>query len=84
MLKQKILPPHLLQCWKPLYLEGREEIQESRRMRRRRTRSVTTTESAREKWVDIEENIEFPILRPRENNAPQESVAEETQIEGIL
>ena len=29
-------------------------------------------------------NIELPILRPSINNAPQEPVAEEPQIEGIL
>ena len=53
-------------------------------MRRRRTRSVTTAEAVRAKWVDIEANIEFPILRPRKNNAPQEPMEEEPQLEGIL
>ena len=37
-----------------------------------------------EKWENIEANIEFPILRPKENAAPQEPIAEEPQIEGIL
>ena len=41
-------------------------------------RSVTAVEVARAKWADIEENIEFPILRPRTNNAPQDPVEEET------
>ena len=40
--------------------------------------------AVQEKWEDIEENIEFPILRPRTNNAPQELVEEEPQLEGIL
>ena len=53
-------------------------------MRRRRTRSVTAAEAAWEKWANIEANIEFAILRPRTNNAPQEPVAEEPQIEGIF
>ena len=47
-------------------------------------RSVTVAEVAQAKWADIEANIEFPILRPRTNNAPQEPVEEEPQIEGIL
>ena len=34
--------------------------------------------------ADIEANIEFPILRPRTNNAPPELVEEEPQLEGIL
>ena len=53
-------------------------------MRRRRTRSVISTEAVREKWADIETNIEFPILRPRTNNAPQDPVEEAPQLEGIL
>ena len=53
-------------------------------MRRRRTRSVTTAEAVQAKWADIEANIEFPILRLRKNNAPQEPVEEEPQLEGIL
>ena len=36
------------------------------------------------KWANIEANIEFPILRPKANAAPQEPVAEEPQIEGLL
>ena len=47
-------------------------------------RSVTVPEATREKWADIEANIEFPILRPRTNNAPQDPVEEEPQLEGIL
>ena len=47
-------------------------------------RSVTTAEAVRVKWADIEANIEFPILRPRKNNAPQVLVEEEPQLEGLL
>ena len=53
-------------------------------MSRRRSRLVKEAQAAREKWADIEANIEFIILRLRTNNAPQEPVAEEPQIEGIL
>ena len=53
-------------------------------MRRRRSRLVAAAEAAQENWENIEANIEFPILRPRTNNAPQEHVTEEPQIEGIL
>ena len=37
-------------------------------------------EAARERW----ENIEFPILTPRSNDALQEPTAEESQIKGLL
>ena len=47
-------------------------------------RSIIVAEEARAKWEDIEANIEFPILRPRTNNAPKEPIAEEPQIEGLL
>ena len=47
-------------------------------------RSVTAAEATREKWADIEANIEFPILRSRTDNAPQEPVEEEPQLERIL
>ena len=47
-------------------------------------RSVTVAEAVREKWVDIEANIEFPILRPRTDNSPKEPLEEEPQLEGIL
>ena len=63
---------------------SREETQASQIVRRRRTRSVIAAEATRAKWVDIEANIEFPILRPRTNNAPQDPVEEEPQLEGIL
>ena len=53
-------------------------------MRRTRTRSVISAEAARAKWADIEANIQFPILKPRTNNAPQEPVEEEPQLEGLL
>ena len=53
-------------------------------MKRNKTRSVTTIEVVRERWENIESNIEFPILRPKTNATPQEPVAEEPQIEGIL
>ena len=53
-------------------------------MRRRRTRSVTAAKATWTRWENIKENIEFPILRPRTNAAPQEPVIEEPQIEGIL
>ena len=53
-------------------------------MKRNRTRSVTTIEVVRERWENIESNIEFPTLRPRTNAAPKEPVSEEPQIEGIL
>ena len=59
-------------------------MQASRPMRRRRTKSVTTVETTQEKWENIKVNIEFPILRPKENVSPQEPVAEEPQIEGLL
>ena len=47
-------------------------------------RLVIAAKAAREKWADIEANIEFPILIPRTNNAPQDPVEEEPQLEGIL
>ena len=34
--------------------------------------------------MKLEAQIEFPILRPKANDAPQELTAEEPQIEGIL
>ena len=49
---------------------SREETQASRPLRIKRMRSVTAAEVAQEKWVYIEANIAFPILRPRTNNAP--------------
>ena len=65
-------------------IRSREEIQASQPMRRRRTRLVRTAKAARAKWVDIEASIEFPILIPRKNNAPWETIEEEPQLEGIL
>ena len=62
---------------------SKEEVQASRPVRTRRTRSVVATEAMREKWANIEANIELPILRPKENVSPQELVAEEPQI-GVL
>ena len=62
---------------------SREEVQESRPVRRRRTRYIVAAEASWVKWANIEENIEFPILRPRTNAAPQEPIAEEPQIEGL-
>ena len=55
-----------------------------RPVKRRRMRLVTPVEAMRAKWENIEANIEFPILRPRTNNAPQEPVEEEPQLEGLL
>ena len=49
-----------------------------------RTRSAAAIEAVQEKWENIKENIEFPILIPKENVSPQEPVAEEPQIEGLL
>ena len=34
--------------------------------------------------MTLEAQIEFPILRPKANDAPQELAAEEPQIEGIM
>ena len=36
------------------------------------------------KMGNIEANSEFPILTPRSNTTPQEPVAEEPQINGLL
>ena len=63
---------------------SKEEVHESSLVRRRRTISIAAAEATREKWVNIQENIEFPILRPKTNASPHEPVAEEPQIEGIL
>ena len=63
---------------------SKEEVHALRPMRRRRTISVAVAESVRERWENIEANIEFPIMRPKVNVAPQEPVAEEPQIEGLL
>ena len=63
---------------------SKEEVQASRPVRRRRTKSIAATEVARARWVNIEANIEFPILRPRINATPEEPVTEEPQIEGLL
>ena len=49
---------------------SKEEIQASPPIRRKRTRSVTAAEAARERWETIEAQIKFPILRPKANNAP--------------
>ena len=51
---------------------SKEEVHASLPVKRRRTRSITTTEAAREIWANIESNIEFPILTPRSNASPQE------------
>ena len=53
-------------------------------IRRKITRSVTIAEAAHARWETLEAQIEFPILRPKENDAPQELAAEEPQIEGLL
>ena len=53
-------------------------------MRISRTRSFAIGEVAWEKWGNIEANIEFPILRPKANVAPQEPLEEEPKIEGLL
>ena len=45
---------------------------------------VTAAEEARARWATLEAQIEFPILRPKANDAPQELAVEEPQIEGIL
>ena len=63
---------------------SKEEVHESSPVRRRRTRSVAAAEAVRENWENIEAKIEFPILRPKADAAPQEPVAEEPQIEGLL
>ena len=63
---------------------SKEEIRASTPIRRKRTRSLTTTEAARARWATLEAQIEFPILRPKANDAPEELAAEEPQIEGLL
>ena len=64
--------------------EIKDEIKASPPIRRKRTRSFTVIEAAREKWATLEAQIEFPILRPKTIDTPQEPVTEELQIEGIL
>ena len=54
---------------------SKEEVHASRPVRRRRTRSVIAAKVAWEKWANIKENIEFYILSPRTNVAPQESIS---------
>ena len=50
--------------------KSKEEIQESPPIRRKRTKSVTVAETTRKRWETLEAQIEFPILRPKENDAP--------------
>ena len=61
-----------------------DEIKIAPPIRRKRTRSVAAAEVARKIWETLEAQIEFPILEPRPIDAPQGSVEEETQIEGLL
>ena len=53
-------------------------------IRRKRTKSFIVAEVARAIWATIEAQIEFPTLRPKANDAPQEPSTEEPQIEGLL
>ena len=62
----------------------KEEVHVSPPIRRKRTRSLTAVEVVGAIWETLEAQIEFPILRPKENDAPQEPAAEEPQIEGIF
>ena len=62
----------------------KDEIKASPPIRRKRTRSVVAAEAAREKWATLEAKIEFPILRPKTIDNPQEPVTEELQIEGLM
>ena len=49
---------------------SKEELQAPLLIRRKRTRSVTVAEAARERWETLEAQIEFPILRTKGNDAP--------------
>ena len=64
--------------------EKKDEIKVSPPIRRKRTRSVATTDAARERWATLEAQIEFPIIKPKPIDAPQGPVEEEPQIEGLL
>ena len=63
---------------------SKDEIRASPPIIQKRTRSVTAAEAAPERWETLEAQIEFPILRPKENDASQEPVVEEPQIEGLM
>ena len=65
-------------------IRSKEEVQASRPVRSRRTRSIAAVEAVWERWENIKANIEFPILRTKANVDPQEPVVEEPKIEGIL
>ena len=62
---------------------GNEKLQ-SQPIRWKITRSVTTAEAAQTRWATLEAQIKFPILIPKENDAPQKPAVEEPQIEGLL
>ena len=49
---------------------SKEEGQSSWQEKRRRNRSVISTEETQVKWANIEANIEFPILTPRSTISP--------------
>ena len=49
---------------------SKEEIQASLPIKRKITRSITAAEAAWARWETLEAQIEFPILRPKENDAP--------------
>ena len=49
---------------------SKDEIRASPPIRRKRTRLVTVAETAQGIWATLEAQIEFPILRPKENDAP--------------
>ena len=63
---------------------SKEEMQASWTLRRRRTRFAIAAKATRARWENLEAHIEFPTLKPKENTASQEPVAEEPQIEGLL
>ena len=55
---------------------SKEEIHASPPIIRKRTGLVTIGEATWERWRTLEAQIEFPIMRPKENDAPQEPAAE--------
>ena len=49
---------------------SKDEIWASPPTRRKRTRSVTAADAAWARWVTLEAQIEFPILKPKANDSP--------------